>query len=668
VDIASNDNFGLKVKLPNGNVTSRVLPVRIHELDQSDIKLCESLLGGILRGIEFIYRSAGVNRPLRSKEEKAHENLNNTLYRDQINKVANSIKDIIQGLTLEQENNIKNKTQDHVSYSILNYKTGKLKWNPLKKVKSRIIYLIIFGSFIIIPGFIIYLKIFNINAFEKMSPSTEKISVGVMPFRNITNDTTKNIWQYLIQYNISSNLSGTEYLGIRQVEFINNLIKTKDHTSLTTSDANTIAKILEIDVFIEGSFGQTGSIFRLDAQVIDTKTGTVLKPFRIDTHIMKEVDLNIIDSLSKMIRDFIVVSELQKETSPTNLVYGASTNSYEAFRLYILGKNAFEKKDYPLARKYLSDALSADPNYFYASVLIIYSYANTNFFIQAKELTRDLYSRRNLLPLDQQIYLDYLYAHYFETPAEAIKLLKQLVDIDNQVPNYYYLLGINYSSIFQYDKAISGFEEALKIYDRWGSKPWWIENYTKLCDVLLKTGQLKKTKKILSKAETDFPDDPDLIYYQIVLALSSGKKKAADNYLEKYQKVMKENSSREETISNSIAKMYYDAKNNDKAEEFFRRSLSLDPECLEYVFDLSRFLIETGRNINEGIELINEALVSDPENYNYLDCKGWGLYRQGKFKEATEYLQKSWHIRMQIGIYDYNAWLHLETVKKAVSG
>lgn len=501
-----------------------------------------------------------------------------------------------------------------------------------------------------------------------MSPSTEKISVGVMPFRNITNDTTKNIWQYLIQYNISSNLSGTEYLGIRQVEFINNLIKTKDHTSLTTSDANTIAKILEIDVFIEGSFGQTGSIFRLDAQVIDTKTGTVLKPFRIDTHIMKEVDLNIIDSLSKMIRDFIVVSELQKETSPTNLVYGASTNSYEAFRLYILGKNAFEKKDYPLARKYLSDALSADPNYFYASVLIIYSYANTNFFIQAKELTRDLYSRRNLLPLDQQIYLDYLYAHYFETPAEAIKLLKQLVDIDNQVPNYYYLLGINYSSIFQYDKAISGFEEALKIYDRWGSKPWWIENYTKLCDVLLKTGQLKKTKKILSKAETDFPDDPDLIYYQIVLALSSGKKKAADNYLEKYQKVMKENSSREETISNSIAKMYYDAKNNDKAEEFFRRSLSLDPECLEYVFDLSRFLIETGRNINEGIELINEALVSDPENYNYLDCKGWGLYRQGKFKEATEYLQKSWHIRMQIGIYDYNAWLHLETVKKAVSG
>ena len=58
------DQFGLKVKLPNGNVASRVLPVRIHDLDNADIKLCESVLGGVLRGVEFIYKSPGVNRPL----------------------------------------------------------------------------------------------------------------------------------------------------------------------------------------------------------------------------------------------------------------------------------------------------------------------------------------------------------------------------------------------------------------------------------------------------------------------------------------------------------------------------------------------------------------------------------------------------------------------------
>jgi hypothetical protein len=95
VEQASQDEFGLKVKLPNGNVANRVLPVRIHDLDIADIKLCESITEGVLRGVEFIYKSSGVNRPLRSKEESPSDNLNKTFYINQINKVANAIKEII---------------------------------------------------------------------------------------------------------------------------------------------------------------------------------------------------------------------------------------------------------------------------------------------------------------------------------------------------------------------------------------------------------------------------------------------------------------------------------------------------------------------------------------------------------------------------------------------
>ncbi|MBW6501936.1 MAG: hypothetical protein K0B05_11135 [Bacteroidales bacterium] len=98
VELASDDRFGMKIKLPGGNVASRVLPIRIYDLNKEDIGLCESLLGGTLRGIEFIYKSAGVNRPLRANEDHAHENLNKTYYRDQINKVAYSIQDIISGI------------------------------------------------------------------------------------------------------------------------------------------------------------------------------------------------------------------------------------------------------------------------------------------------------------------------------------------------------------------------------------------------------------------------------------------------------------------------------------------------------------------------------------------------------------------------------------------
>lgn len=98
IELASQDHFGLKVILPGGNVASRVLPVRIHEPDISDIKLCESVLGGAIRGVDFIYKSPGVNRPLRANEDHPQDNLSRTYYRDQINKVANAINEIIDSL------------------------------------------------------------------------------------------------------------------------------------------------------------------------------------------------------------------------------------------------------------------------------------------------------------------------------------------------------------------------------------------------------------------------------------------------------------------------------------------------------------------------------------------------------------------------------------------
>jgi hypothetical protein len=56
VESTSQDKFGLKIILSNGNVASRVLPVRIHDLDNNDIELCESLIGGVLRGVDFLFK------------------------------------------------------------------------------------------------------------------------------------------------------------------------------------------------------------------------------------------------------------------------------------------------------------------------------------------------------------------------------------------------------------------------------------------------------------------------------------------------------------------------------------------------------------------------------------------------------------------------------------
>jgi|GEM_PF-2217934 len=94
--LSAQDALGPHIKLNNGNVASRILPVKVHDLDADDKALIEHEINGALRAVDFIFRSAGVNRPLLAHEDHPGDNTAKNFYRDQINKVANAVKAIVQ--------------------------------------------------------------------------------------------------------------------------------------------------------------------------------------------------------------------------------------------------------------------------------------------------------------------------------------------------------------------------------------------------------------------------------------------------------------------------------------------------------------------------------------------------------------------------------------------
>ncbi len=97
---AKNDRFGASIKLGSGNIASRIIPVKIHDIDSEDTKLLETELSGGLRSVDFIYREDGVNRPLHPADDEKFATPQRPLYRNQVNKLANLIKDIISGIKL----------------------------------------------------------------------------------------------------------------------------------------------------------------------------------------------------------------------------------------------------------------------------------------------------------------------------------------------------------------------------------------------------------------------------------------------------------------------------------------------------------------------------------------------------------------------------------------
>ena len=245
VEQASNDQFGLKVKLPNGNVASRVLPVRIHDLDADDKRLCESVLGGFIRGIEFIYKEPGVNRSLtpRDNEEK---NLNKTNYRNQINKIALAIRELITSAGQHEQK------PEEVSLKIV---------KPLLVGNKRNRTPVIAGSIILLA--LIISGIFIIPKFLSPEKEPEK-SVVILPFQNLTG---KPDMDYLVQG--QNNALVSELGMISQVKPLRILSgKTASFIANTSKPIPEIANEIGFDFIIEGSVMNASDSINIQLRLI----------------------------------------------------------------------------------------------------------------------------------------------------------------------------------------------------------------------------------------------------------------------------------------------------------------------------------------------------------------------------------------------------------------
>ena len=669
IEQASKDQFGLKVRLPGGNVASRVLPVRIHDLDKDDLDLCESVTGGVLRGVEFIYKSPGVNRPLRPKEDKPQENLNNTIYRDQINKVALAIKDIILGLKsapavpVSEEDKVTELLQE-----VTKYQEPILIGKPFKTIKSRLISGAAVAVILLISVIFIYSKFYKGKNSSDLVSTEKRMTVVVMPFQNMTNDSKLNKWQVGIQNELINNFTNSDQLRIETQESINGLLRSQgitDYSSIKPSVAGRISEKLNANIFISGSINASGTIIRVNAQLTDSKTGDVIKSFKKEgSNRDGDILTLIIDPLAKEIKNFLIISRLKEEAYLDQERTGSS-DSPEAYQFFSYGQKAFAKGDFPEAIDMLSKAVKIDSNLTYAILNIGWAFYNQGIYDEAKKWCLRAYRKRDNLPLNQATYSNYVHACFFSTPNEAVKYLKQLQDIDDQWPQLHYDMGVAYSELMQYDRAIPEFEKAVENYRVKNSKPLRPDNYAYLGIAYHKTAQYKLEKKLYNSAEQDFPENPSIIRRQAILALTEGNTTEAEMLLEKYRSVRKENSAPETTIITGIAAIYSEADIPDKAEECYRQVLSMQPDDPESLYNLAWFLIDENRNFVEGLELIDRALGIQPENYLFLDCKGWGLYRQGKIKEAFALIERAWNLKP---VYNHLVNLHLEEVKKAVAG
>ncbi|MCX6328338.1 MAG: helix-turn-helix domain-containing protein [Bacteroidia bacterium] len=506
-------------------------------------------------------------------------------------------------------------------------------------------------------------KIYNRSNLEKLISSGERISIAVMPFQNLINDSIR--YGEIIQISLTSFLSGyTEELKVEQPESVNGILTSEgltNYASVTPSMAISAARKLNANIFVFGDIIKSGNVRRFYAQLTDTKTKEVIKSFQVEGSLKEEGLLQILDSINKKVGNYLLISKLKRKNIEFEKV--TTTNSAQAYTYYLKGKDAYYSMRYSDAINWFQKALTADTNFTWTMRFLAASNNNNGDINEARKWSLKFYSKKEMMNEYQRLYADYGYANTFLTPNESIAILKRLLLIDEQPP-VYRSLGAKYFNLQQYDKAIPELIKALDIYKKWGSKPLGYDFYSFLATAYHESGQYKKEKKLYRKSERDFPDNIYMTGRQAILALTEKDTVTANKFIEKYRSILKGNSATEANITGDVGGLYREANLPDKAEKYFREALRMDPQNILWLNNLAYLLINTGRNISEGMDIAEKVLVIDTANIRALRIKGWGLYKLGKNQEALDLLQKCWNTKLYG--YNHSELLHLEEVRKAV--
>ncbi len=349
--LAKEDKFGREIKLPSGNVASRILPVKINELDPEDKSLLENELGGVLRSIEFIYKSAGVNRPLRANEDHPQDNLNKTYYRDQINKVANAVKEII--TAVKKHNQQVGEVPKKVVIS---------KPESSKKLKPKVII----ASFIVLAlialGYFIIPKIFKTSGIIQNIAQKGSIlkpgmiqSLVVLPFDNFTGDEKLDYF-----------VSGMHSSLITDIGKIGSLVVISETTSKLYKNAHKslphIASELKVDAVVEAQVMCLGDSICVQVRVVsaDRKEKQLWAgDFKED----RRKILNLYNRITKQIADEVMVKLSPEEE---RLLSKSRTVDRQVYDAYLKSKTYwgdFSRDSLNKALKFLNSAIEKDPGW-----------------------------------------------------------------------------------------------------------------------------------------------------------------------------------------------------------------------------------------------------------------------------------------------------------------
>ena len=543
-----------------------------------------------------------------------------------------------------------------------------------KPVKRKLRASYVLNAILIITVIVMaYPRIFKRDTLESLRSSDGRISVAVMPFKNLTADTMFNIWQLGLQNLLITSLSNSEELSVRQYETMDKILGSTEqvnYASLTPAFAADVALDLEANTVIIGNIFKTANRIHVTANLMDSRNEEIYKSCNVygDT---EDDFFAITDSLSKLIKAYLEIKEL-KQKYPIYDLMKVYTSSAKAFKYYIQGRTYHGQSDYKSAIDSYIRSVNCDSGFVSPMLMLSYACGDIGKSGESKMWAYKAYNRIDDMPHEIQMQIRELKAAVDKDPDEQIKSLKEYLEFNPYSPIKFYTLGWVYYITEQWQDAINAFEKANTLIKKFKGRSLWIWHYLCMGDAYHRTGEHNKELKIYNEGLDSWPhEEPQILSYQAVCAFSRGDTVKANELLAEFRSACKNEKYSNARIESDIGLIYQKSSILGKARQYYQSAIKSEPSDIYNIwamYYLAWLLIDNDINITEGINLADSALKTNPPDQellaNIYDARGWGFYKSGDYGQALEDLKKGWDLRP---FYEHQHFLHLEAAKKAVS-
>jgi len=506
---------------------------------------------------------------------------------------------------------------------------------------------LIAGFSIIILVLLFVFDVFNLfqkDRFEEIRDPDGRISIAVMPFENLTGDSSLNFWQNGISEFLINDLGNSEELAVLSSRVISEVLESQGELktlSLSPAVARNVARKIRAGTHITGNYMGSGDNTSIMVNLVNTENGELIWSNRVDGGLVSGHYRYLLDSLSGLVSNFLEIKALEQQVNADQL--NAFPSSAKAYQYYIDGLSSIVATDYESATESLLKAIEIDSNFTFAYFYLSWVSNVTNEFEQQMIWTQKTMELKHNLPSQYHPWINLWHACFFTKEREDIvRDLRLMEDAGIISRLYWFDIGVTYANFLgDFDKALEAYEKVEQLSKEWGGAWKYDLFYNSYSWALFQTGKHEKGKEIRETGLQLNSDNTWLIFHQAIADLSNGETLAAERNISALDSMVKKLGYPETIMEMIKGNLYYEAKDTSLAKEHLRRAYNLEPENRNRIYDLANVLIRYEVNVNEGMELVQKVLNDNPDLLGWRRLKGLALHKLGKHQEALEILRKA---------------------------